>query len=395
MNHKVNHNNYIGQESRTGQPPICWRSKNKTPLLARGLELRKSGRSLLFVAPLCGGLDPVGIDLDAGAHRAGERDAPQVSPFGGRRLCADDCIEQHSDILEQLRLVELCLADDRVDDRGLVETVFNLTGLDVANRTGDVRRDSTGLRVGHLLREDASEFLTDLRHHVGRRNRHVKLGEARFEFVDQILIADDVGAGFLRGLRVVALGERDDAYNSARAMRQEHRAAHVLIALLRVDAETDVNLDRFIELRVGVLLHEADRFGRRVEGLLIEVGLEVLVTLTVMLRHYSTSTPIERAVPAMIFLAASISFALMSGIFTLAMSSSCFWVSLPILLRLVSFEPDSILSACLMRNDAGGVLVMNVNVRSSYTVISTGMIIPACEAVRSLYCLQKSMIFSE
>src|SRR5665213_2727374 len=111
--------------------------------------------------------------------------------------------------------------------------------------------------------------------------------------------------------------------------------------------------------------------------------------------YASVSTPIERAVPAMIFLAASISLALMSGILILAMSSSCLFVSLPTLLRLGSFEPDSILSACLMRNDAGGVLVTNVNVRSSNTVISTGMIMPACEDVRSLYCLQKSMMFSE
>ena len=132
------------------------------------------------------------------------------------------------------------------------------------------------------------------------------------------------------------------------------------------------------------------------ERFAIEVFDQLLEAFSVMLRHYaSTSTPIERAVPAMIFFAASMSLALMSGIFTLAISSSCACVSLPTLLRLGSLLPDSILSACLIRNDAGGVFVMNVK-RAVFEDRDLDRNDHAClRCVRSLYCLQKSMMLSE
>ncbi len=77
-----------------------------------------------------------------------------------------------------------------------------------------------GFGIGHLLRQDASEFFTDLRHHIGRRNGNVELGEAGLDAIDQILVADDVGAGLLRGLGVIALAERNDANRTARSVRQ-------------------------------------------------------------------------------------------------------------------------------------------------------------------------------
>ena len=40
----------------------------------------------------------------------------------------------------------------------------------------------------------------------------------------------------------------------------------------------------------------------------------------------------------------------------------------------------------------GGVFVTNVNDRSSKIVISAGTIMPRCDSVAALYCLQKSMI---
>src|SRR5690606_21336073 len=46
------------------------------------------------------------------------------------------------------------------------------------------------------------------------------------------------------------------------------------------------------------------------------------------------------------------------------------------------------------RTAAGGVFVTKVNERSSYTVISTGMIIPAWSEVRALNSLQNPMMFT-
>jgi hypothetical protein len=78
-----------------------------------------------------------------------------------------------------------------------------------------------------------------------------------------------------------------------------------------------------------------------------------------------TSTPIERAVPAMILAAASMSFAFRSFIFFSAICRSWSWVILPTLSRWGSAEPCSSPSACLISTAAGGLLVMNVNERSS------------------------------
>ena len=66
----------------------------------------------------------------------------------------------------------------------------------------------------------------------------------------------------------------------------------------------------------------------------------------------------------------------------------------PTLLRLGSPEPLSIPIACLISTAAGGVFVMKVKERSSKTVISTGMIVPASCWVCALNALQNSMMFT-
>src|SRR5881275_3192876 len=68
--------------------------------------------------------------------------------------------------------------------------------------------------------------------------------------------------------------------------------------------------------------------------------------------------------------------------------------SRPTLLRFGSAEPFSSRSASLISTAAGGVFVMNVNERSSKTVISTGVIRPFWSAVCTLNALQNSMMFT-
>src|SRR6185503_7968142 len=99
------------------------------------------------------------------------------------------------------------------------------------------------------------------------------------------------------------------------------------------------------------------------ELLAVDLGLRGLETLAG--HQASTSTPIERAVPAMICIAPSTSFAFRSGIFVSAISRSCDWLSLPTFSRFGTLEPLGRLSASLMRTPAGGVFVMKVKERSS------------------------------
>ena len=224
----------------------------------------------------------VGSIFTPGAHRARERDRAQVGTLRGRRLGANDRVDQRVDVFEQRLLFEVRLADQRVHDRGLVETILDLTGLDVADRVADVRRDRAGLRIGHLLREDAAEFLTDRRHHVRRSDRNVEVGEPGFDLFDQIVFADHVRTGGFGLFEFVAARERDDAHRTAGAVRQADRTAHVLIGLLRIDAQADVDLDRLVELRVGVLLHQRNGFVGREQRFRIESGDEVPEPLAVL-----------------------------------------------------------------------------------------------------------------
>ena len=88
----------------------------------------------------------------------------------------------------------------------------------------------------------------------------------------------------------------------------------------------------------------------------------------------STVMPIWRAVPAMIFSAASRSLALRSGILVSAMARTWALVSRATLVLCGSPEPFSTPAAARIRRAAGGVFVMKVNERTSKTEIYTGTI---------------------
>src|ERR1700677_963087 len=104
----------------------------------------------------------------------------------------------------------------------------------------------------------------------------------------------------------------------------------------------------------------------------------------------------ERAVPLVLFSADSTETVFKSGIFCLAISSTCFSVTVPTLSLLGVPEPLARFAAFFSSTAAGGVLVTNVKVRSTYTVMTTGMIKPAISlfCVRALNCLQNSMILT-
>src|SRR5262245_12889755 len=104
--------------------------------------------------------------------------------------------------------------------------------------------------------------------------------------------------------------------------------------------------------------------------------------------------PMLRAVPFTLLMAASNDAAFKSGIFCLAISATCFSVTLPTLSLFGAPDPLAIPAARFNRTEAGGVLVVKVRERSLYTVLTTGMINPAISLfwVRALSCLQNSMM---
>src|SRR5690625_3140044 len=99
-----------------------------------------------------------------------------------------------------------------------------------------------------------------------------------------------------------------------------------------------------------------------------------------------------RAVPSTIRIAASTSAALRSCILVSAISFTLSRLTVATLLTFGSPEALSIPAAFLSNTAAGGVFVINVNERSSNTVISTGIIMPAWSCVCALNSLQNPIM---
>src|SRR3954454_4331734 len=352
------------------------------------MGLRLYRRALLEDVPCAGG-----IDLDAGAHGGAERDRAQVATLGGRRLGADELVDQGGVVLEQLALVEAHLADRKMDDRGAIGAVLEATRLRLRDGLGHVLRDGSDLRVRHLAAraEDAAEA-ADHRHHVRRRDRDVEVVEAFLDLLGQVLGADDVSAGVLGLLGLVALREDRDLLLLAKAVREADRGAQLLVRVADVQPGADVGLDRLVELGGAGLLEQRDRLAGRVLALAVDLRacLEELLAVS----HQPTSTPIERAVPSMIFAACSTVWAFRSGSLRSAIWLTWSRVSLPTFVRFGSAEPLSSPSASRMRTAAGGVLVMNVNKRASKTGMTTGMIVAPWSWVCALNALQTSRMFT-
>ena len=143
-------------------------------------------------------------------------------------------------------------------------------------------------------------------------------------------------------------------------MREHQRAAELLVGMAHVEPEVEVHLDGLVELALRPGLQHPDGLRGAVDLLAVDLRARVAVVLAV-LAHEATSTPIDRAVPAMISAAASTSRAFRSGIFASAIWRTCSRVSRPTFSRFGSPEPFSIRSASLIRTAAGGVFVMKSN----------------------------------
>src|ERR1700738_150443 len=69
------------------------------------------------------------LNLDAGPHRGGHRNALDISAFRARRLCFRDRVSERLDVLDQLLLGERGLADSGLHDAGLLDPEFHRTAL--------------------------------------------------------------------------------------------------------------------------------------------------------------------------------------------------------------------------------------------------------------------------
>ena len=134
-----------------------------------------------------------------------------------------------------------------------------------ASRTAFSRSNVTvpvfALGIEPARTEDPAE-LADLAHHVGGRDDLIEVEPTLLDLRDHVVGAHEVGPGALRLLDLLALREDEDADRLARPVRKDDRAADHLVGVLGIHAETRRDLDRLVELRGGVGLHEHDGLGQ-------------------------------------------------------------------------------------------------------------------------------------
>src|SRR5699024_10159465 len=230
---------------------------------------------------------------------------------------------------------------------------------------------------------------------------------------------DLVGACFLRLLGPLTGGEHHHPRGLTGAVGQVDGAPDHLIGLPGVHAQAQCHVHGGVELGTGTFLGEPDGFLRAVHPGAVDplsgftVLLAALCHLLLLLQswcgprrpshcgirpcagwigrvdrfwtgQFSTLMPIERAVPAMIFAAPSTSVALRSSILVWAISRTWSMLIEPTFELCGVPEPLATPAAFLISSAAGGVLVMKVNDRSSYTVISTGITLPRWDSVAAL-----------
>ena len=142
--------------------------------------------------------------------------------------------------------------------------------------------------------------------------------------LSKIFETDDIGAGCLCLINVIALGEHRDTHILASAVWQYCRSANDLVRLARIDTEIHRYIDALGKLRDRQFLDQA----KCLIDLIRRSGLDLFAPKFFAFGqtgHYftpSTSIPMLRAVPATVRTAASISAAVRSGIFVVAISSS-------------------------------------------------------------------------
>ena len=211
-----------------------------------------------------------------------------------------------------------------MDDVGLVQTILHLTSLDLLHGLGHVGSDGAGLGGGHQAL--GAQQLTQTAHnthHVGGSDHHVEVEPVLLlDLLHHVHIAHEIGAGLTGSVGLVALGEHQHTGGLAGTVGQHDGATDLLIGVTGVNAQLHVQLDGLVELGGSGLAYQLQTLLGIVQGPTVDLLCTVFILLTSKhLLHppYSpTTTPIERAVPAIMLMAASREAAFRSRIFSSA-----------------------------------------------------------------------------
>ena len=137
-----------------------------------------------------------------------------------------------------------------MDDVGLVETVLDLTGFDLLDGGGDVGGHGAGLGGGHeALRAENLTETTDDTHHIRGSDDDVEIEPVfLLDLFNELHAACEVGASLLGLVELGVLGEHENLAGLAGAVRENDRAADLLVSVTGVNAELDVDFNSLVEL---------------------------------------------------------------------------------------------------------------------------------------------------
>ena len=177
-----------------------------------------------------------------------------------------------------------------MNDVGLVQTILDLTGLGLLNGLGNIGGYGTGLGRGHQTLR--AQHLTETAHHA----HHVRAGDDHIEIkpvflldlFHQIHIANEVGAGSLGSLSLIALGEHQHTDSLAGAVGQHDCAANLLVSVTGVNAQLHVKLNSLVKLGLSGLADEV----HALSGFILSALVDQLGALLIFLASkqcYSSS----------------------------------------------------------------------------------------------------------
>ena len=145
---------------------------------------------------------------------------------------------------------------------------------------------TNSLRVRHeALRTKHAAQTADNAHHIRRSDDNVKIHPAfALNFLNQFVGSDIICASFLRSSNVIAFSKNQYSYIFTSTVRQNNRAANLLVSVTRVYTQSDMQFYRFIKLCFRGLNSQSDRFGSIIHCITVNQLCAVNVLFTVF--HY-------------------------------------------------------------------------------------------------------------
>ncbi len=141
----------------------------------------------------------------------------------------------------------------------LIKPEFDFPALDVGNRFTHVKRDGSGLGVGHkATRTQDFTQAADLTHELRGRHSGIEAGVATGNFFDEFIATHFISPGSKRGLSRSTRSEHDNASSLAGSVGKAYGSANQLICFALVNAKLDCHLNGGIERGRSGLLGQGD-----------------------------------------------------------------------------------------------------------------------------------------